>query len=86
MEAVAGVNAREARQRHRIAHGVQDGSLTRHEAHRLAHQQHRIERRERRFRANDGALGPRERMALDRSLDRSSRHIYRARHNERTRD
>jgi hypothetical protein len=80
----AGVNGREAVQRHRIGAGVQDGSLTRGETHRLFHRQRHIERMERRFRADDGALGPRERHRLDGALDRSSRHIYRARHNGRT--
>ena len=83
--ASAGVEAREKRQRHRIAAGVEDGSLTRGEAHRLGHQQVRIEAKERRFRANDGKLGPKERVNLNRSLNRSSRNIHRARHNDRTR-
>ena len=82
----AGVNGREALQRHRIGAGVDDGSLTRGEAHRLAHQQRHIERMEQRFRADDGVLGPRERHRLDGALDRSSRHIHRARHNGRTRE
>jgi hypothetical protein len=80
----AGVNGREAVQRHRIGAGVQDGSLTHGEAHRLTRRQRHIERMENRFRANDGVLGPRERHRLDGALDRSSRHIYRARHNGRT--
>ncbi len=81
--ASAGPDAREARQRGRIAAGLHDGSLTRGEAARLRAEQARIERRERRFRRDDGRLGPRERARLDRSLDRSARHIGRARHNAR---
>lgn len=84
--ASAGVEAREQRQRHRIRAGVTDGSLTRPEAHRLVHQQVRIERKERRFRANDGVLGPRERVNLHRHQNRASRNIFRKRHNNRTRD
>lgn len=84
-DASAGPDPREARQRHRIQHGIEDGSLTRGEARRLGREQVRTERMEHRFRANDGRLGPRERAKLDRRLDRSSRHIYRARHNPRTR-
>ena len=83
--AEAGVNGREARQRERIEAGVEDGSLTRGEARRLVREQQRIERRERRFRENDGKLGPRERRRLDRDLDRSAAHLYRARHNDRSR-
>lgn len=84
-DASAGVQAREARQRHRIHRGIHDGSLTAREAGRLAREQVRIERTERRFRANDGHLGPRERIRLNQRLDRSARHIHRARHNDRTR-
>ncbi len=83
--ASAGVEAREAGQRERIHRGVEDGSLTRREAHRLGHEQVRIERTERRFRHNDGHLGPRERVVLQRMQSRSSRHIARAKHNGRTR-
>jgi hypothetical protein len=79
------VNAREHRQRERIHTGIEDGSLTRPEAHRLRHEQVRTERIERRFRRNDGQLGPRERARLDRRLDHSSAHIHRARHNARER-
>jgi len=80
-----GVEAREARQRTRIERGAADGSLTRRETHRLAHEQVRIERTERRLRHDDGRLGPRERARLDAMQDRASAHIWRARHNLRTR-
>ncbi len=83
--AAAGVEERESRQRERIAAGVEDGSLTRAEAHRLRHQQANIERRERRFRNNDGHLGPAERLRLHRQQDRAARNIFRRRHNEHTR-
>jgi hypothetical protein len=59
--------------------------LTRPEAHRLARQQRHIERVEQRMRHDDGRLGPRERLRLDRALDRSSAHIYRAKHDRQTR-
>lgn len=78
-----GVNGREHHQRERIRAGLHDGSLTRHEAHRLAHGQVRTERLERRMRADDGVLGPRERARLDRRLDRSSGRIHRQRHDAR---
>jgi hypothetical protein len=80
----AGVNGREAFQRERIRDGVADGSLTAGEAHRLGRQQRHIERMEQRFRADDGVLGPRERLRLDGALDRSSVRIHRTRHNGRT--
>jgi hypothetical protein len=78
--ATAGVNDRQERQSDRTAAGVANGSLTRPEAHRLARQQNHIDRMEQRMRADGGGLGPRERLRLDRALDRSSRHIYRAKH------
>lgn len=84
-DATAGVDGRQARQRERIRDGVQDGSLTGREAHRLGHQQVRIERMERRMRHDGGGLGPRERVRLDRALDRSSGHIYRQRHDRQAR-
>lgn len=73
--AQAGVDGREANQRSRIRAGVADGSLTRPEAHRLFRQQTHIERVETRMRSDDGRLGARERLRLDRKLDRSSAHI-----------
>lgn len=79
--ASAGVQGREHRQRDRIRAGVAEGSLTRGEAHRLVHQQARIERAERRFRRDDGVLGPAERLRLDRKMDRASRNIFRKKHN-----
>ncbi len=80
-DANGGVNAREHRQRARIAAGIEDGSINRREARRLTREQAKIERTERRFRHNDGRLGPRERRRLDRLQDRSSVRIRRARHN-----
>ena len=79
------VDGREATQRSRIGAGVQDGSLTRPEAHRLLRQQAHIERMENRMRSDDGRLGPHERVRLDRALDRSSAHIHHARHDAQTR-
>lgn len=81
----AGVDGREANQRGRIRAGVQDGSLTRPEAYRLVRQQTHIERVENRMRSDDGRLGPRERLRLDRKLDRSSAHIGIARHDAQSR-
>ena len=83
--AQAGVDGREANQRSRIRAGVQDGSLTRPEAYRLVRQQTHIERVENRMRSDDGRLGPRERLRLDRKLDRSSAHIGIARHDAQRR-
>ncbi len=83
-DAQAGVDEREERQRDRIEAGLEDGSLTPGEARRAVRDQRRIERKEQRFRANDGKLGPRERVRLNRELDRSAAKLYRRRHNDRT--
>jgi hypothetical protein len=82
-DAGAGVNGREHHQRDRIRAGVREGSVAPGERHHLVQQQRRIERYEQRSRRDDGHLGPVERGRLDHMLDRSSRHIYRARHNGR---
>jgi hypothetical protein len=81
----AGVDARQDRQDDRTAAGVANGSLTRPEAHRLHRQQRHIARMEERMRADGGGLGPRERLRLDRALDRSSRHIHHAKHDRQER-
>lgn len=81
--AEAGVNGRERLQRNRIRAGVTDGSLGSREAAWLGRQQVRNERLEHRLRRDDGVLGPRERLRLDRRLDRSSGAIWRARHRDR---
>ena len=75
----AGVNGREQNQRERIHAGVEDGSLTRPEAHHLRSQQVRTERMEQRMRADGGGLGPRERLRLDHRLDRNAANIHHAR-------
>ena len=75
------INARQRYQRHRIWNGFHDGSLTRHEARHLFHQQWRTERVERRMRHSGGFLSPWERGRLDHRLDRQSGAIYRNRHN-----
>jgi hypothetical protein len=68
------VDARQARQRHRIAQGVADGSLTVHEARGLRAQQRHIARVEHHARA-DGVVTPAERRHLHGLQDRASRHI-----------
>lgn len=81
----AGINKREAAQRHSIRQGIQDGSLTRPEAHRLVHGQVRMERKERYFRS-DGELTPRERANLHVTADKNRARIYRQRHDDQVRD
>jgi len=79
-----GVNKREHHQVKRIKQGAKSGELTRRETHRLAHEQAHIRAKEARFKA-DGELTTRERVKLHRDLNRSSRHIYRQKHDGQSR-
>lgn len=84
-DAAENIDKRQAAQRHSIRQGVQDGSLTRPEAHRLAHSQARMERKEQYFRS-DGELTRRERANLHVTADRNRGKIYRQRHDDQVRD
>lgn len=78
--AEARINQRQHHQAHRIAGGVNNGSLTARETLRLGREQARIARYEARSRTDGGGLGPRERVRLERRQDRASRDIYRQKH------
>jgi hypothetical protein len=84
-EARASVNGREHNQRERIAAGVRSGELTKREAARLTAQQAAIRAEERRFRHNDGVLGPWERAHLNGDMNQASRSVYRQRHDGQVR-
>ena len=74
------VNKREARQQHRIAQGIQTGSLTPHEASRLERQEARIGELEAKDRRSGGGLSPTEREELNRLLNTESHRIYSQKH------
>lgn len=78
------VDRREHRQQRRIRHGVRSGSLTRREAYRLERQQARARAAEARAKS-DGKVTARERARLQRRENRTSRHIYRQKHDRQTR-
>jgi hypothetical protein len=78
------VDRREAAQHARIAQGVRSGQLTRGEARRLRRGQRHVHRMERRSKA-DGRVTMRERRRMNRAQNHQSRHIYRLKHNARTR-
>jgi hypothetical protein len=81
--AVAGnIGQRQMNQQRRIYQGVRSGSLTPGEAMRLERQQFRIERMERRLKA-DGNLTCRDRARIRFRQNQASRCIYRAKHNRR---
>ena len=78
------VNQRLENQQDRIQAGKQDDQLTKGEATRLKaddaaiHAEEKVDRK-----ANDGKLTTGEKKQLNRQLNRNSRRIYRARHNNR---
>lgn len=71
------IDARQSRQRARIASGACGGSLTRAEASGLRARERSLARQERLMRRNGLSLA--ERRALERRQDRLSREIYRQR-------
>jgi septal ring factor EnvC (AmiA/AmiB activator) len=64
----------------RIERGIDSGSLTREEAHRLKRELHAIREDQARMKA-DGRLSRHERERLEKELDRLERHISRFKHN-----
>ncbi|GAA5185642.1 hypothetical protein GCM10025771_42030 [Niveibacterium umoris] len=70
---------RDINQQSRIRNGVADGSLTTHEAGRMERQQAHDDRLQARAGA-DGHVGAHEQRHIAMSEDRSSRHIWRQRH------
>ena len=74
------VDSRQRRQQQRIYNGVRSGRLTRAELYRLQRQQYRLARTESRYRRSGGGLSWRERYYLQRRLNRTSRSIYRQKH------
>jgi hypothetical protein len=81
----ASVNARQERQTDRIKDGIHDGGVTRGEANRLRADEAAVRAEERAYRRSGDGLTPRERADLQRDLNQTSREIYRAKHNGRTR-
>jgi hypothetical protein len=79
-----GINAREARQTARIRNGVQNQELTKGELDRLRGDEAAIRAEERVYRRSGNGLSPAERRDLEKDLNRTSREIYRDKHNHRT--
>jgi hypothetical protein len=74
---------RNVNQQQRIQNGMQNGSLTNHEASRLEAGQARTDRRVANAAAN-GRVGAAEQRRVQRTENRDSRHVYRKKHNART--
>ena len=78
------INHRLHRQEHRINQGVRSGELTRNEAHHLRADERHI-RHDKWMAMADGRVTRAERRRLRREENRTSRAIYRAKHNNRVR-
>lgn len=78
------VDRREHNQEMRIRQGVRSGQLTHEESRRLEAEQARIRSMEAHAR-RDGHLSPVERAHIARAQNAASRHIYREKHDDRSR-
>lgn len=74
------LNKREARQQHRIAEGIENGSLTPKETARLERQESRIKELQAKDRKSGGGLNDKERDELNRLLNTESHRIYAQKH------
>jgi hypothetical protein len=74
---------RNVNQQQRIQNGMQNGSLTNHEASRLEAGQARTDHRVANA-AGNGRVGAAEQGRIQRTENRDSRHVYRKKHNART--
>jgi len=76
------INQRRENQQDRIAQGVRSGQLTAGETSRLERRESSINREDRHMRAEDhGRLTRGDRAVLNHRLNRTSRSIYRDKHN-----
>jgi hypothetical protein len=78
------VRKRQVRQQRRINQGVESGELMKRETLRLEKEAYEIQQAKKQAKS-DGDVTRRERVGLRRELNQSSRHIYRAKHNNRRR-
>jgi len=76
------INKREAKQQHRIAQGIENGTLTPKETARLERQEARINELEAKDRKSGGGLSPEERAELNRLLNTESHRIYAQKHDK----
>ena len=79
-----GINTREHRQVTRIKDGVEDKDLTKGELDKLHADEAAVRAEERVFRNSGDGLNKTERKDLEKDLNKTSREIYRDKHNHRT--
>lgn len=78
------VNKREQNQKDRINAGVQNGSLTDKEAHRLKAREASIEAQEQRDRADGRGYTAREKARTNKRLNQTSKAVYKQKHDGQT--
>ena len=76
--------ARQERQQRRIGQGVASGELKAGEARKLETEQKEIQQEKKEARA-DGTVTGTERKDIQKDQNQASRHVYRAKHNNKTR-
>ena len=74
------INKQQAAQQHRIAQGIESGTLTPRETATLERQEARINALEAKDRQSGGGLGPKEREELNGLLNSESHRIYKQKH------
>jgi hypothetical protein len=79
------IRKRSNNERERVTQGARSGELTKREAAKLRKEQKEIRKDVRVAKKDDGHIGPRERKHIRREQRKASRHIYRAKHNNRKR-
>ena len=77
------IDRRQANQQHRIAEGIENGTLSPGETARLERQEARINQLEAKMRRDGDGLSPKERAELNRLLNTESYRIYAAKHDGR---
>ena len=77
------IDRRQANQQHRIAEGIENGTLSPGETARLERQEARINQLEAKMRQDGDGLSPKERTELNRLLNTESHRIYAAKHDGR---
>ncbi len=77
------INKRQKNQQRRIANGVKSGQLTAGEAARLEAREAKIQK-DKQAAKSDGKVTPAERRKIRREENRTSKKIYKLKHNEKT--
>jgi hypothetical protein len=78
------INARQHRQAQRIHQGVKSGDITPAENDKLKADEAAVRAEERVYRRSGDGLNTQERHDLEKDLNKTSREIYRATHNDKT--